>query len=176
MIPVHIDVDFGDGKQRLDALAQANTDFTPLMLEISELMLDRIQENFEQEGRPAWAPLAASTIEQRKKQGHWPGKILQRSGSLASSFSASHDATSATVGTNKEYATTMQFGAKKGEFGQYSQLLKAGTQKDTFKRSPVVSIPWGDIPARDMFTITDDDREALLELVADYERRTAAGG
>lgn len=161
MIPVRIEVDFGDGAKRLDALAQANTDFTPLMLEVSEFLLDRVQENFEQEGRPAWTPLKASTIEQRKKAGHWPGKILQRSGSLAASFSAEHDATSATVGTNKEYATTQQFGAKKGEFGA------------TSRGAP---IPWGDIAARDMFTITDDDREALLEIVADYERRTAAGG
>lgn len=173
MIPVHIEADFGDGKERLDALAQANTDFTPLMREISEFLVDRVQENFEQEGRPSWAPLSPTTVKQRGGEAH---PILRRSGSLYSSFSPAHDATSATVGTNKEYAPTHQFGAKKGEFGQYSQILKPGAQKDTFKRSPVVNIPWGDIPARDMFTITDDDRAALLELVADYERRTAAGG
>ena len=161
MIPVRIDIDFGDGKQRLAEIALANTDFTPLMLEVSEFLLDRVEENFEQEGRPAWTPLKASTIKEREKTGHWPGKILQRSGSLAASFSAEHDATSATVGTNKEYATTQQFGAKKGAFGQ------------TARGAP---IPWSDIPARDMFSIDDQDRAALLEIILDYERRTAAGG
>ncbi len=173
MIPVRIDIDFGGAPAALAELAERNADMSPLMREIAGFLLDRVEENFEQEGRPKWRPLKPSTIEQRKAEGKWPGKILQRNaGGLAQSFSSEHDATSATVGSNKVYARTHQLGAKKGEFGSYSLLLKPGKQKDTFKRSPVVSLPWGDIPARPMLGLTDDDREELLEIVRDYERRS----
>lgn len=160
-MPIKIEGNFGNVQLRLQALVRANTDFTPLMGSIGELLHGVVQENFDQEGRPRWQPLAASTIEQREREGKWPGKILQRSGRLASSFSTAHDSMSATVGTNSEYAGTQQEGAKKGQYGK------------TARGAP---IPWGDIPARDMFALTDDDRGALLELVTDYETRTAEGG
>lgn len=140
----------------LERLARANTDFTPLMREISGALLDAVEENFAREGRPAWVPLSPVTIAQRGND----GPILQRSGQLAASVTADHDATSAVVGTNKVYGPTLQFGAKKGAFGA------------TKRGAPV---PWGDIPPREFLAIADDDRDAILELTLDYERRTALG-
>lgn len=178
---IRITHNFGRVQERLNELARRNEDFRPLMGEIAAFLLDRVEENFAQEGRPKWEPLKASTIEQREREGKWPGKILQRSGSLASSFSTAHDEKSATVGSNKVYAKTHQLGAKKGQFGQYSQLLstqpgKGGkSQKDVFKKAPVISLPWGDIPPRDMFSFTGEDHEALLQIILDYERRAAGG-
>ena len=72
----------------------------PVMRSISEIMRDEVEENFAQQGRPKWKPLKASTIANRAKQGHWPGKILQMHGYLAASISAKATNTQAIVGTN----------------------------------------------------------------------------
>jgi phage virion morphogenesis protein len=140
----------------LERLARANADFTPLMREISGALLDAVEENFAREGRPQWAPLSPVTIAQRGNS----GPILQRSGQLAASIVPDHDATSATVGTNKVYGPTLQFGAAKGAFGS------------TKRGAP---IPWGTIPPRPFLAVADEDHEAILELTADYERRAALG-
>jgi phage virion morphogenesis protein len=154
----------------LERLIHANTDLAPLMRSIKGFMLDRVEENFAQEGRPKWAPLSPVTVKRRGNS----GPILQRSGQLAASVSGISDATSATVGTNKIYAKTQQFGAKKGQFGQFSMLLSA-KQKTTFKRSPVINIPWGDIPARPFVALTTEDQGegGLLGLVIRYEKNAA---
>lgn len=141
----------------LARLVAANVDMTPLMGAIAGDLHDAVEENFATEGRPAWAPLSPVTIAQRGNA----GPILQRTGQLAGSITPSHDAMSAAVGTNKIYGPTLQFGAKKGEFGR--------------GKSRNFPIPWGNIPARPFLAVTDDDQEAILELVLDYERRAAAG-
>lgn len=82
----------------------------PLMKMISQDMLAIVRENFDKEGRPKWTPLAKSTIRQRRKKGHWPGKILQRSGQLLRSIIPSSDNNSAVVSTNKAYAAIHQYG------------------------------------------------------------------
>ena len=151
-----IEIATNDIAAALARLAAANSDMTPLMGEIAGNLHDTVEENFAQEGRPAWVPLSAVTVAQRGNA----GPILQRSGQLAASITPSHDATSATAGTNKIYARTQQFGAKKGAFGR------------TTRGAP---IPWGDIPARPFFALSDDDTEAILELVLAYEERAAIG-
>lgn len=151
-----IEIASNDIGATLARLAAANTDMTPLMGAIAGNLHDAVEENFASEGRPAWVPLSPVTIAERGNA----GPILQRTGQLAASVTPSHDAMSAAVGTNKVYGPTMQFGAKKGAFGR------------TARGSP---IPWGDIAPRPFLAVTDDDQEAILELVLDYERRAAAG-
>jgi phage virion morphogenesis protein len=140
----------------LERLIRANADLAPLMRSIKGFMLDRVEENFAQEGRPKWAPLSPVTVERRGNS----GPILQRSGQLAASVSGISDATSATVGTNKIYAKTQQFGATKGKFG---------------KTSRGADIPWGDIPARPFVALTTEDQGegGLLGLVIRYEKNAA---
>jgi phage gpG-like protein len=74
----------------------------------------------------------------------------------------------------------MQFGAKEGEFGRYSQIGRvrkyglrdfrgaAGTKKG-------FPIPWGDIPPRPFLAVTDEDTDAIVALTEDYLRRAAQG-
>jgi len=81
----------------------------PLMREISQDMLDNVEENFDRQGRPSWKPLRPSTIAQREALGK-AGKILQRDGHLAKSVSTNYDRTSASVGTNLIYAGVHEFG------------------------------------------------------------------
>ena len=70
----------------LRRLIASGRDLTPAMRRAAGIMHDAVEENFEQEGRPKWKSLAASTIKQRSKDGSWPGKVLQRRGNLARSI------------------------------------------------------------------------------------------
>lgn len=121
---------------------------------IAGVMHDAVKENFAQEGRPKWSPLRPSTVKQRKKEGKWPGQILQRSsGGLASSIQPHATNDEAVAGTNKVYAKTQHFGAKKGQFGR------------TKRGAP---IPWGDIPARPFLKLGDGDLKKIKEKTIDY--------
>lgn len=156
---ITIDITQDDATGALERLLAANVDLSPLMREFQGKLEAIVEDNFESEGRPGWAPLSPVTIAQREKEGKWPGKILQRTGQLAASMTGGHNATSAWVGTNVPYARTQHFGASKGAFG----ATRSG-----------VPIPWGDIPSRPFFSATQEDREALLEMLIDYERRAAS--
>lgn len=77
---------------------------TALMRNVAASMLAAVEENFAQQGRPRWQALKPRTIAQRRKSGHWPGKILQRTGRLKNSMSQRWTAERAVVGTNVLYA------------------------------------------------------------------------
>lgn len=151
-------------------------DLTPANREIGEIVLASVQENFAKEGRPAWKPLSKVTIADRIRRNKWPGKILNRSGAYGLLGSVNYRATkdSVTVGTALPYATTMQFGAKKGKFGSKSVTIKAHTRKRKGKSEKVKSyqrrmnIPWGDIPARPFLILQIQDEEDIKEILLDY--------
>lgn len=89
----------------------------PLMAGIAAELLSMTEKAFAKEGYPdKWQSLAQSTIKQRTKKGHWPGKMLQVSaGGLAASvqpFSSSHQAG---ISVSKPYAAIHQFGGKAGK-------------------------------------------------------------
>ena len=81
------------------------------MTEIAGVMLDAVEENFEQEGRPEkWTPLADATVEDRRKKGFGPEHpILQRTGTLAASVQAHSSRSEAMVTTNLRYAAIHKF-------------------------------------------------------------------
>lgn len=105
----------------LRRLAACGHDLSPVMRKVAGIMHNAVEDNFEEEGRPKWPSLAASTIKQRSKQGNWPGKILQRRGNLARSITRHSDATSAMVGTNTVYAAIHNFGGQAGK-GHRSEI------------------------------------------------------
>jgi len=119
-------------------------DLSPVMRDISQFMLDSVEENFEQEGRPKWKPLKSSTIKQRKREGYWPGKILQRSGQLASSIQTAYSRNTASVFTNKLYAAIHQLGGKAGR-----------------KHS-------ANIPARPYMKLQDSEIKDIVQMISDY--------
>lgn len=125
------------------AEAQARN-LKPLMAEVSGILLDAVEENFEQEGRPPWAPLSPATL---KKRGAG-AKILQDSGQLAGSLEPGYDDASAWVGTNDVKATTHHFGARKGQYGESAR----GTP-----------LPFGDIPARPFMELKEDGEMDILD-------------
>lgn len=126
---------------------------------IAEILLSGVQENFLKEGREnggsaTWKPLSDVTKKRRGRAANSP--ILRVSNDLYESLTTSHDDDSAAVGTNKIYAATLHFGAKKGEFGTYRG------PSGTWKPRP---IPWGDIPARPYMMATNQEFEDIVDFL-----------
>jgi len=135
---VNITIDSAKLMAALKRLAAAGHDLTPAMRKAAGIMADSVEENFEQEGRPKWKSLAASTLLQRAREGS-TGKILQRSGNLAKSITRHSDATSAVVGTNTIYARIQQLGGKAGRGHKV------------------------EIPARPFLKLTPEDEEKIIK-------------
>ena len=113
---IEIRIDNKAVEEALLKVASKCKDLKPLMKNIAGIMADAVEENFEQEGRPdKWQELAESTIKKRKKTKHWPGKILQVEGQLATSITTQYDNESAVIGSNLEYAAIHQLGGQAGK-------------------------------------------------------------
>ena len=97
-------------------LARKSSDTEETMTEIAGIMLDAVEENFEQEGRPEkWTPLADATVEDRREKGFGPKHpILQRTVTLAASVQAHSSRSEAMVTTNLRYAAIHNFGGEAG--------------------------------------------------------------
>ncbi|MBF0309471.1 MAG: phage virion morphogenesis protein [Magnetococcales bacterium] len=148
---IEINIDEAPVLALLDRLTVKGSDMSGAFMAIAGVMLDAVEENFEQEGRPPWPQnekngkkLADSTIAQREKKGHWPGKVLQVSGQLAASVTASYGPFAAIVGTNKIYAAIHQFG---GQAGRGHKVT---------------------IPARPFLRLGEDDVEDVLAIINRY--------
>jgi phage virion morphogenesis protein len=141
---ITIEVDDKEIRWFFDRVNSQMANTAPLMREISEKMRDAVEENFEQEGRPKWEPLSETTKKIRQKKGTWPGSILQDSGQLAASISASNSKTEAIVGTNKIYGPIQQFGGRAGR----GKKVK--------------------IPPRPFLKLTDNDIEEIKKIISEY--------
>ncbi|QBF31503.1 phage virion morphogenesis protein [Thalassococcus sp. S3] len=153
-----------------DALARLEAhlgDMSLAMNEIGEQQLTGIEERFQQgvdpDGNP-WAPKSATTIAAYEARGQRVDRrpLFGPNASgvpLRQSFFHQYGPDYVEVGSNAIQAAVMQFGAKKGAFGQ---TKKAGA---TGKTSP---IPWGDIPARPMVGLSERDEANILETVAEW--------
>ncbi len=143
--PIEIKIDDSQIQQALKRLAGKTSDLRPLMKNISGIMMDSVEENFDKESRSdKWTPLAKLTIKQRTKKGYWPGRILQIRGELASSITSKYDDNSAVVGTNKVYATIHQLGGNAGR----NKKVK--------------------IPARPYLSLTTNDEKQIINEIENY--------
>ncbi|AOJ10592.1 phage virion morphogenesis protein [Burkholderia mayonis] len=167
-------------------------DASPITALIATEMLDAVEENFAQQGRPKWLGLSPKTLKRRREEAG-TGKILQRSGRLAASVVQTHDATSARVGTNVVYAAIHQFGGtiqrhpmsgyvrlRKGRDGMIMRQANhphlAVFAKNGHKRVKIVkwtrSQGWTiKIPARPFFVLTEADNTKIETEVSAYLRR-----
>ena len=113
--PIKIKVDNEEILKALKRLSEKTQNLRPVMRNIAGIMMDSVEENFAQQGRPKWKDLAEVTKKQRRKEGKWPGMILQKSqGGLVDSISSDYGDDYAIVGTNKKYAAIHQFGGPAG--------------------------------------------------------------
>lgn len=145
-----IEIEIIDAEMRklLDDLQARYSNLTPVMRKIAGIMHDAVEENFKEEGRPKWAALKPSTIRQRQRKGHWPGKILQDSGLLTKSILPKSQrkwgADFAKVTTADRRAPIHHFGGKAGK-----------GHKAT-------------IPARPFMTITSKEMGDIKQALRDY--------
>jgi phage virion morphogenesis protein len=103
----------------LDRLVHTGQDMSPVMRSISQELERQTVKNFAAEGRPKWLGI-------KPRKGREGGSILQDSGQLAASITPSHDATSATIGSNKVYAAIHQLGGEINKPAQ-SRLVRHRT-------------------------------------------------
>lgn len=141
MIEVKVDTS-GLSKLLRDIQVRAGN-LRPALTKIAGEMAASTEENFDQEGRPRWPNLSASTQKQRAAKGK-TGKMLQVSGQLAASISQRVTEDSAIVGTNKIYAGIHQFGGM------------AGRKRQT------------PIPARPFLKLTKSDVDLAEKILARY--------
>lgn len=139
---------------------------------------NRFRNSRDPSGAP-WNPLSAVTLALRRKgKGEGSAKPLLSSGDLANSIHAVVDANSVTIGTNKVYGAMQHFGAKKGEFGRYSQVGRVrkyglGTFKGSAGAKKGFPIPWGDIPPRPFLGVSNDDRREIITVIRDHLAKAA---
>jgi phage virion morphogenesis protein len=113
--PIEIKVDNAEILKVLKRLSEKTQNLRPVMRNIAGIMMDSVEENFAQQGRPKWKDLSEVTKKLRRKEGKWPGMILQKSqGGLVDSISSEYGDDYAIVGTNKKYAAIHQFGGDAG--------------------------------------------------------------
>jgi phage gpG-like protein len=173
-------------KDLLERIRKRTQNLKPAMSLIGEIVHGSIQRNFEEGGRPqAWAPLAPSTIERRKRINRWPGRILVISGTAGGlmggiSYRSFDDRVE--LAANAPHATTHHFGAEKGSFGTVEAQVKTHVRRITqaFGKSIAprnvtvkahtrkATLPWGNIPARPFMLVQDEDWDEIRESLAEF--------
>ena len=153
--------------KQLAELRAKMVNLTPIMRKIAGMMADSVEENFAKEGRPAWKPSHRAI--------KYGGKTLQKDGGLAKSILPQATQNKAIVGTNKEYAGLMQFGARKGQFGTKTvevdgqvRFSKAGKRYGVRPHTRKQTLPWGDIPARPFLMVQDKDWAEIKQALTRY--------
>jgi phage virion morphogenesis protein len=153
---IRIDIDDREVRAALANLQRRVADLTPVMHDIGQALVKgmraRLRDGRDVEGRP-FAPNKPTTL--AKKRGTRP---LVDSGMMADQFAYQAGRDFVEAGSNAEQAATLHFGAKRGAHGK------------TRRGAP---IPWGDIPARPFVGLSKDDKEAVLETIAEAIERAA---
>lgn len=161
---IEIEIDSAATRDALERLIAAAKNPAPLMRGIAAVLMDAVEENFAQQGRPKWQGL---------KPGDRQGQILQDTGRLASSISPSSDATSAMVGTNVKYAAIHQFGGQTRPHVIRPKNKRALAFGGRVVRS--VNHPGSNIPARPFLMLTENDHAEIEATVEDYLRQALEG-
>ncbi len=103
-------------QRKLQLLADRISDLSPVMADLSEVLLEEVRENMDKERGPSgpWLPLSPKTILRRQQQNKWPGKKLQQSGMLKNTIIPGHSARRAYLTAGTKYAAIHQFGGPAG--------------------------------------------------------------
>lgn len=157
-------------RQYADRLGPAGlrTVFDAIRHYLDRVTDQRFSEQKDPSGR-AWAPLSELTKERKPKN---KDRILQMEGHLRDSFIYQIAADGLAFGTNDVRAATHQFGAKMGSFGRYYQTSRLKYGEKDFRRYAGMRnehpIPWGDIPAREMLGLSNEDRAEIHAIFTDH--------
>lgn len=175
----HITYNVTDFENALGELIKKLEHREPLMRELAAAMGDAVEENFKNQGRPEWMGWKSNAY-WAKRRG---GKILQRSGRLASSISQQSSNDEALVGTNVVYARIHQEGGSinipaRSQRAYYHQR-KDGSLNNRFARKSKANYSeWNTIPgyqikmpARPFLHLTESDVDGMEETAKTYLQR-----
>ncbi len=95
-----VSVDMTDVARRLEQMAKAGLDLSPVMAVVAEQLVADVHDKFDQEG-PGWAPLAPSTLASRRGT---TAQILQDTGRFAGSIHGTSGSDYAEASTDVGYA------------------------------------------------------------------------
>ena len=175
-------------KEMLFRAQEKLRDLTPVMREISEIMIEASMRAFAEKKDPEtgapWAELAEATKKYRKKHGRADQNILQFSGLMRASIGRPGRGIlkigpfEALVGTNVPYAAVHQFGAEITHNARPVDVrLRKVKGKTLFARKShkrvwnVHSIAWAHtvkIPARPFLGVDDSDIEKMKNAIKRY--------
>jgi phage virion morphogenesis protein len=170
MTGVVITVDDADVRARLGALQAAGGDLAPVLDDIGAQLAQHVLLRFEAGTGPGgtpWKPSARALAE--------GGQTLLDSGRLRDSITHRVGGDTVEIGSDVVYAAIHQFGGTiraKTAKGLAFTLPWLKTKTDDGRRV-VQSVT---IPARPYLGFDDDDRAAVLGIVADHLARIAGGG
>jgi phage virion morphogenesis protein len=172
-------VDLTAYNSTLEALIKSVTDRQDLMTALGGTMLDAVEQNFLQQGRPAWMGWSPAYAKRRG-----PGQILQKTGRLAASIRAAINNDEATVGTNVRYARIHNEGGEIKHaartqdlyFKQYKRTGEVGNRfvkksRSNFVQSASIGAYTVQMPARPFLQLIEEDiRELEATAVRYFER------
>lgn len=152
---INIEIDDGDVLDALNRLLRAGGETAPALRSIGEGLVNSTRERFNDQQAPdgsPWAKLKDSTKARKPRN---KDKILTRDGDLRREISYRLGPDHVDVGSSRIYASTHQFGADRGSYGN-----AANGQP----------LPWGDIPARPFLGVSDADRDMIEAVFTDHLR------
>lgn len=150
---IEIKVDNKNVLDTLDQLSKASANPRPALLSIGEHLVESTKKRFDTSTAPdgtKWKPNSETTL--KRKRGTKP---LVGEGPLRDTINYAESSNLLTIFSPMEYAAAQHFGADQGAFGR------------TKRNAP---IPWGNIPARQILGISDDDEYMIIQTISDYLR------
>ncbi|WP_047396535.1 phage virion morphogenesis protein [Chitinibacter sp. ZOR0017] len=161
---IQVEIDTSRLEALFERLAKAAASPAPAMRAVAGVMLDAVEENFVQEGRPRWLGL---------KPGYRTGgRILNNTGRLAGSLVKSSDATGAQVkagNSEVKYAAIHQFGGQTRPHLIVARNAKALKFGNRYAKS--VKHPGSKIPARPFLKLMPEDEAEIEFTVSNYLRQ-----
>ena len=144
--------------QALRGLQGQLVEMKPVYEDMGEYLVKSHKDRFKTGTAPdgtRWAPKRPATIERYRRagDGNLTRPLIGPSRRLGNEIQYLSSSIGLEVGSNLEYAATMQTGAEKGAFGSD----KRGRP-----------IPWGFIPARVWLGISEADEHALLDIIDEH--------
>lgn len=137
-----------------------------------------VDKNFDTEGARTpngrWKKLKHSTIKQRIRQNKWPGKILQRKGTLVKSVQQFYNNNEGGVFTNDKRAGALFFGATITRYSRQEVFTRNRSKSGKFKKGtkPGRGLKFGTstftIPPRNPFVLNKSDEETIERSVINY--------
>ena len=184
MLGASLDINLEELGITMEELQDKLSDLSPLMERIGALLLLSSQMRIEQtktspEGAP-WAPLAASTVKKRTKDGSIGGGILRVKGNLLRSLNYRVEGNSTVIsmggsGKSMDYARIQQLGGDINRAPSKQKLYYGATgnrwvTKKKAKRTRIVDVGGYviHIPARPVLGVSAQDQADIVQEFNDY--------